>query len=124
MADLKDVSLTTLKGGAAVELFDRELSRVLENIDDPNTEATEEREITLKLKIKPEDDRSVTAYLLTCKATKLAGPKTEAGIMYVGRREGGLVGVESDPVQRDMFDPEAGEGIIPIASRRQEGEKS
>jgi len=41
------VSLETLKGGAAVQLFDEELQKVLANIMDPNTEAGAVRSVRL-----------------------------------------------------------------------------
>lgn len=54
----EQVSLDTLAAGAAVERFDYELRRVLENIADINTRADALREVSLKVKIKPNDDRS------------------------------------------------------------------
>ena len=43
--DFRKVSLTNLGNGAAVELFDHELQKVLANIDDPNTDPKEKRKI-------------------------------------------------------------------------------
>jgi hypothetical protein len=57
MEDEPSVSLQNLGGGAAIELFDLELQKVLENISDENTRPAVVREITLKVKIKPGDDR-------------------------------------------------------------------
>lgn len=120
MAEANDVSLVTLKGGAAAEKFDYLLGQVLENIDDPNTEADAERSITLTVKLKPSEDRDQVVYSVQCKA-KLAPPKSDGGQMFVGRRQGALVAVEYDPTQRDMFDPERGEGIVPISRTKEEG---
>ena len=39
------INLSNLGNGAAKELFERELDRVLKDILDPNTEATAQREI-------------------------------------------------------------------------------
>lgn len=41
------ISLATLNKGAAIELFEQELKRVIENIADPNVEPTAKRKITL-----------------------------------------------------------------------------
>lgn len=116
---LRDVDLTTLKGGAAIELWQREFARVLENIEDPNTEATEEREITLKITFKPEDDREVNGCKILCKANKLAGPRAIGTTVHIGRRYGALVAVEYDPNQGDIFDPEAGADVTPISAVRE-----
>ncbi len=116
--ELHDVCLTTLRGGAAVEMFDHMLAKVLRNIADLNTVAEAERAVTLVVKFKPGADRDVAGYLVEVKA-KLAPPAPVAGEMYIGRRDGQVVAVAQDPLQRDMFEPEAGEGVIPISGARQ-----
>lgn len=119
-----EVSLTTIKGGAAVEKFDYILSQVLENIDDLNTEADAVRSITLTVKLKPSPDRDEVAYVIDVKG-RLAPPKSDGGVMYVGRRQGALVAVDYNPKQPDMFDPDRGADIKPLraaASSNEEGE--
>ena len=60
------LSLVTLEGGAAVEMFDIALQKVLENIHDINT-TDGSREINFKVKAKPMDEeRSIIAYSITC----------------------------------------------------------
>ena len=84
MRDMKELSLSTICDGAAVERFDYELQRVLENILDPNTEAKEPREITLKVKIKPTEDREI--FQSTMKVTsKLAGLSPVIGTGIVSK---------------------------------------
>lgn len=56
------LSLVNLGGGAAVEMFDEALEKVLENILDPNTEAKTKRVITLKMTISPAENRGVLWY--------------------------------------------------------------
>lgn len=56
--ELNEVSLSTLGNGAVEELFGVELKRVLENIADPNADARTPREVTVKIRIKPNEDRS------------------------------------------------------------------
>ncbi len=115
------VSLTTIKGGAAVEKFNYALHRVLENIDDPNTDADAIRAIKLTVKMKPSPDRAEVAYSIQVEA-KLAPPMADGGIMYVGRRQGGLVAVDYNPKQPDMFDPDRGADIQPLRSAKKEVE--
>ncbi len=108
-----EVSLATIKGGAAVEKFNHALSQVLENIDDPNTDADAERSISLVVKMKPSPDRAEVAYTIQVKP-KFAPPTADGGLMYVGRRHGGLVAVDFNPQQPDMFDPDRGVDIQPL----------
>ena len=66
------VSLTNLLEGAAVEMFDRQLSRVYNNIGDINTDL-KTREITLKVKFTPSKDRSYMVINVECPPAKLSG---------------------------------------------------
>lgn len=70
-ADVKELSLTTIKGGALVEKFDLALERVVSNLADVNT-TTKPREIVLTVRLTPNVDRTFLEILGTVK-TKLAG---------------------------------------------------
>ena len=50
-------SLSDLMDGGVEERFNRELERVWANIYDPNTAASKTREVTLKIKITPNERR-------------------------------------------------------------------
>ncbi len=83
------LSLVNLKEGAAVEMFDIALQKVLENIHDINT-TEEAREITLKVKVKPmADNRSVIIYGIVCQS-KLCGQASIKGIADVRVEDGKL----------------------------------
>lgn len=97
------VSLITLNQGAAVELFDNELKRVLANIADSQTEATASREIKLSVKIKPTESRKEAAVILKCES-KTAAQKPAASQMWFGKVEGEAVAVQTDPNQGKLFD--------------------
>lgn len=56
--DDERVSLQSLCDGAAIERFDIALAEVVENVLDINTDPKVTREITLKLKFKPNEDRT------------------------------------------------------------------
>ena len=51
-----------LGGGAIAELLNTEMELIKANIDDPNTEATDERQLILKIKIKPDKNRKYFNY--------------------------------------------------------------
>src|SRR5207244_5955141 len=92
------VSLATLAGGAAVELFQKELDQVVRNIADVNTDPKAAREINLKVKITPSDERDVGDVIVTC-ASKLGPIKGVRTAFYFGRLRGRLVAVENNPRQ-------------------------
>jgi hypothetical protein len=54
----KIVTLDTINGGAVVDLFEEELTKLLKNIADDNTDAGKVRSISIKLSVKPSSDRS------------------------------------------------------------------
>ena len=97
------VTLDTIGSGALVELFDAELARVLENIQDPNTDAKRKRIITVKVTFAPSENRDLADVNLTC-GSKLAGIKTVGTRLYVGKSRGKLIAVENDPRQTTLFD--------------------
>lgn len=95
--DHEQVTLATLRGGAAVEMFDAELQRVLDNIMDPNTTHAV-REVTLKVKIKPDNDRGVGAVEIAVSA-KLAAAVPATSRFYLGKDRGKAVAFEYNPAQ-------------------------
>lgn len=91
------ISLATVAKGAAIERVDDEMKRVLENILDPNT-GLSAREITLKIKITPNDTRDACAVQLAC-TSKLTGAKAVGTTIYIGRGGGGIQAKEFNPNQ-------------------------
>jgi hypothetical protein len=59
------MSLATIKDGAAVEMFDLALARVLANVADINTDI-KPRKITLTVTITPNKDRSIIGISIGC----------------------------------------------------------
>jgi hypothetical protein len=106
------VTLETVGGGAAGELFAREFEKVLANIQDPNTDAQAVREVNVKVRIKPGADReSSDTYVIV--TSKLAGIKPVKRTMYLATRNGKLVATEFDPKQPGLFDA-GGSEVLPI----------
>lgn len=90
-------SLEGLAQGAAIERFNDELQRVLNNIVDPNT-ADGAREITLKVKIKPNEDRTIADVFVTC-SSKVQSAHGVMSRFYIGKERGQAVAFEHDPKQ-------------------------
>ena len=114
------VKLDTMRGGAALERFNVELDRVIANVLDPNTDPKAKRSVTLKVSIKPTEDREQGVVSIDCQS-KLAGMKPVAGQFFFGLdKHGKAVAVEHNPRQSGMFaeddaepsvDPETGEEL-------------
>lgn len=73
--EFEKVSLANLANGAAIERFDAELTRVLDNIADPNTKVKQARTVTLTVAIVPSADRTIGVVSIKA-ASKLAGLDT------------------------------------------------
>lgn len=97
-------TLDTLANGALLELFGAELARVLTNIQDPNTDHKAKREISLRITFKPNEARDVTDINVAA-SCKLAGIKPVHSMLFIGKQNGQLVAVESNPKQPGLFDP-------------------
>ena len=64
----QELSLLNLMGGAAIERFDREFTKVVKNVMDPNTDPKAARTVTLTVTVKPNDDRQIGNLIIDCKA--------------------------------------------------------
>lgn len=95
------VGLENLGQTAAIELFNDELGRVLENILDPNTDAKTVRTLTLQIKIKPDENREFGPTVIEIKS-KLASPKGVGTVMYFGRVAGKAIARERNPRQPEL----------------------
>jgi len=96
-------SLLTLARGAAIERFDDEMQRVLDNIVDPNTREGV-REVNLKVKIKPDSNRVTGAVEILCTSkTQPAHPCST--MFYIGKQGGRGVAYEHDPEQLNISYP-------------------
>lgn len=84
------MSLTNLSGGAAIEAFDIELARVLENIEDPNTVATNKRKITMEVIFKPNKERNIIEIVHGCK-TVLAAVEPCETTAFLAKEKGKTV---------------------------------
>ena len=92
-------SLMTIAEGGAVEMFDLEMAKVFKNLSNPNRTPDAEREITLTIKFKPTDAKSIVDAKISVK-TKLAARRTISTLMHVENGEGR----ELVQKQRSLFD--------------------
>ena len=96
------VAIHTIAGGAIVELFDRELERVTNDILDLNAEAEAVRTITIKIKIKPDKERNFGMVEATVDSV-MGKAKGVGSMMYFGKKGGRAVAMQNEN-QRELFD--------------------
>lgn len=97
------ITLITMAGGAVEELFERELARITTDILDLNTEATAVREISIKIKVKPDENRNFGSVAVIVDS-KNGSPKGIGAIFSFGRQGGRAVVAEFEPNQKPLFD--------------------
>jgi hypothetical protein len=102
---MSEITLTNLGDGAAVEKFQEELEKVVQNVLDPNTDPKAKREVVLKVTIHPDADRSWTSIKIEALA-KLAPNTAFATRAFVGldRKTGRVVACEDNPNQMTIDD--------------------
>jgi len=105
-ASPQTVNLTNLAEGAAGELFDAAFKKVLENIDDPNTDWKKPRRITLQITVYTDELRKNGEIEVACN-TKLPGVKPVNTRIFMGRHLGKLAAVEALH-QEELFPQPAG----------------
>lgn len=112
--DVKELTLDTIGGGAAAELFDEALRSVLENISDLNTDHKAPREIMLTFKITADEERHAGEVVISCKK-KLAGFRGHKVPIYFGKQHGRFTAVAA-PTQDEMFPtPDSRPRAVPAA---------
>ena len=99
---LKDVTIESLAGGAVPERFGLAWDALLENVLDPNTDPREVREVLVKVKVKPSEDREQAAVRVDV-TSKLAPPRAVVTPIHIGQRDGRPVAVGYDPKTLDLF---------------------
>lgn len=66
---MNHINMETFANGAFTEQINRELKKVTENIQDPNTDATAKRKITVMIEFKPNETRNFVTTGVQAKAT-------------------------------------------------------
>ncbi len=115
------LSLATIKGGAAVEMVDTALQEILENIIDPNTSATAKRKVTLTLSLAPDQER-VSMHVGIDVRSSFAPHEAVGTIAFIAHTRDGVVAVENDPKQRQLFEEVTGEPA-PVVDITEGGKK-
>lgn len=79
------MNLGNLCGGKILEVADHTIDQVLKNICDPSTPAEQKREVIIKLKFEPAENRELGTVSFSCEA-KLASVKPAKGNFFIARK--------------------------------------
>ena len=101
--ELKNTTINSLAMGAINERLQEALDDVLANMADPDTDPTEQREINLKICIKPEKDRATAKFKITVRS-KLASHQPHEGLLFIAKKQGKFVAFEQNPDQLQIFE--------------------
>lgn len=99
------IALENLSEGLAVEKFNIELQRVLNNMADINVPAKARRSVTLKVTFVPDETRIVADVLIDCDS-KLAANRGAKTQIAMGMHQGKHIAVEGNLNQGKLFDKE------------------
>lgn len=108
--DLTELTLETIAGRRAPVVFEALLEKVLQNMQDPNTDPEATREITLKFKFKPLKSRQEAAIKLI-PTYKLAPLEAEGGHLFM-RSVGGKMTATTHDTRQEELDLEGGVDIV------------
>ena len=114
--DFKEVTLSSLCGGAAEELFAAALGDVLKNVAGPKTDPKKARSITLKVTVVPDDERRMGVVKLDI-GTKLVGLKGALGAVYFGHRHGRFTLIQAPEPQALFGDPTPKPRVVDAAGK-------
>lgn len=97
-----ELNIGNICGGAVPELFEHEVTKMLKNIKDENTDPEAKRSITFEFTFKPAPDRKSAVVKLVCKA-KHAGVNSVAGSVFMSSAHGEVQAFTEDPRQSTLF---------------------
>ncbi len=102
--EAENVTLINLGNGVAVEWFDAELKKVMENIRDVNTDGRKARRITLTVDFLPLPDRTGMTSSVAVASRLASVPPAPTGTMFILKEAGELHAVSHDTRQEVLFD--------------------
>lgn len=97
------ISLATIRRGSAVEMVDDAIQKIMENIVDPNTDATAKRKVTLTLSFVPTNERDSAAVGISVRSS-LAPQAAVETTAFISHTRDGVACVEYDPNQIGLFE--------------------
>ena len=95
--ELKKESILSMAQGAIEEKVNYEVSRVIDNILDPNTKPDAKRKVTVTLEFSPDSDRKMIAISATAKSVLVPTAAAVTAVVVTTDGNGELVVAEMVP---------------------------
>lgn len=110
-------SLSELMDGGVEERFNEELTKVWNNVYDPNTDPEKVREVILRVKIKPNERRDACEFKVSC-SSKLAAPvDLSQTVMLQITGDGSVIATERTDQVPGQIDMDGNEQAMPKVIR-------
>lgn len=94
---LEKKSIVQMAMGAIEERVDLEMSRIIDNIVDPNTKATGKRSLVVKIDLVPDDERQTVHVSATAKSALVATNAVTTSLYITADHNGEMAVVEMVP---------------------------
>lgn len=88
------IDLNKLADGALAEKVNTELSRVLDNIADPNTDPEKKRSITITMTISGDENREVLNTSVLTKSKLVPSKEVQTKLLMGADKQGNMIGKE------------------------------
>lgn len=86
-------SILEMARGAFMERADYEMTKVMANIQDPNTKATAKRKVTITMELTPDENRQNVAVAVTVKSSLATTTPVKTGLYIAGQQSDGSMQV-------------------------------
>jgi hypothetical protein len=111
------LTLSNLLGGAASELFDLELKKIISDIQDMSKKTKDPRKIVLEVVFKPDESAEISDISINCKSTFATYRSLASRAAFIPSSGGGYDAVEMVvPKQQSVFNDDKIGNVTSIAS--------
>lgn len=114
------MTLSSICNGALEEIFQAELQKVLENVDDVNAKADAKRSLSITFEFKPFKDRNGAELTLRTSSKLVPRDPVETSV-YIKATENGMEAFVNDPRQQQMFNEELAQNVTKMPGKTQAG---
>lgn len=90
-------SILQMAKGAIQERVDYEVSRIVDNILDINTDAKAKRKVVLTIELKPDDNRQVITFSASAKSTLAPTKPIDSALVITSDKQGEMMIAEIIP---------------------------
>lgn len=109
MENERRTSILQMASGAIQERVDYEMSKIIDNILDPNTNPSGKRKLSLVIEFLPDSERQIISVRTTAKSTLCPTNPVATSLWITGDEQGEVTAVEMMPNIPGQLDLSGGE---------------